>query len=481
MKRTVRIKIIEAFVFFIVVSGTVGFLSYYNLFLLSHKLELIEKKDSLFNMILEARRYEKNFFLTGNFEHITQAYDYALQAETKMKTISENLGKFTIAKDFHEKIDVLQNYVFILETFLKKHPAAGRNSRENIHMAKFQEELRDTGKNITDYIENTVNKERHYVKELSKKLEAYLFVSLSAIAILLVAAAFFLYYSVNIPLKNIEEAITKITAGDYSLIPKSRKWDEEFESFVDSLNQMIAELNRRGEQLVQSEKMASIGTLTSGVAHELNNPLNNISTSLEILLEEIDEGDPEFIRQLLTDGLHEVERARDIVKALLEFSRKHSFVTSRVPIAKVVSKTMRLIKGEIPSNIEVEIDIPEDIEVNIDQRRIGQALINLTMNGIQSMDNGGGKLTIKSWKNDDKVSLIVQDTGEGIPEERMTKIFDPFFTTKDVGRGSGLGLSVTLGIIDQHGGHIHVESEVGAGTKFIIELPSEDTNNDRDG
>lgn len=478
MKRTVRIKIIEAFVVFIGVSGTVWFLSYYNLFLLSHKLELIEKKDNLFNMILEARRYEKNFFLTHNIEHLTEAHDYAVQAETKMKAISDNLGKFTIAKDFTEKINDLKHYVNLIETFLQWSSGREKDERYLQQFMTFQEELRGAGKNITDYLEGTVNKERHYVKGLSKKLEAYLFVALTAIIILTIASGFFLYYSVNIPLRNIEEAITRITAGDYQLIPKSRRWDEEFESFVDRVNQMIAELNKRGEQLVQSEKMASLGTLTSGVAHELNNPLNNISTSLEILIEEIDETDVEFKRQLLTDALHEVERARDIVKALLEFSRKHSFVTSRIQLRKVVGKTMRLIKGEIPSNIEVEIDVPDDIEVNIDQRRIGQALINLIMNGIQAMDNGGGKILIKSYKSEGKVSLIVQDTGIGIPEDQLSKIFDPFFTTKDVGRGSGLGLSVTHGIIDQHGGRINVESEVGKGTLFTIELPLEESRHD---
>jgi signal transduction histidine kinase len=273
-------------------------------------------------------------------------------------------------------------------------------------------------------------------------------------------------------LKSIETGIHKIVEGDYQNIPAISSGDE-FESLVTSLNHMIDELKRRSDQLVQSEKMASLGTLTSGVAHELNNPLNNISTSVQILLEELGDADLEYQKELLTETEGQIERARDIVKALLEFSRERSFSPKRVYFRAVVDGTLKLIKGEVPTNVQLTVEVADDIQVEMDPRRIEHVLINLILNGIQAMENGG-VLSIRARRESKEGGFCfeVSDTGKGIPPQDLAKIFDPFFTTKDVGKGSGLGLSVSHGIIDQHGGRIEVKSEVGRGTTFSVFLPS---------
>ncbi len=473
---TIRLKIILAFIFFMAVAGTIWFLSYYNLFIMKQKLLLIEKKDNLFNTILEARRYEKNFLLTKDRSHLQLARDYALEAERKILKILSDFGRYAAAKNLSDQVEKIREYIRLLEAFGRHYDAEdieGFAPTGPGEFVSFQDRIRTIGKSITDSLEEMVNQERRYVSSLFKELQLYLFVALTAILILTMAMAFFLYHFVNLPLKSIEEAIAKITSGDYTAIPKLTRGDE-FESFVESLNRMIGELNRRGEQLVQSEKMASLGTLTSGVAHELNNPLNNISTSLQILLEEIEDRDTDFQRDLIRESEVQVDRARDIVKALLEFSRKKSFNLSRVRFKDLMEETRKLIKGEIPSQVEVVIDVPDDIVIQMDHRRIQQALINLLMNASQAIDNSG-KITVNAWiaVEDKRFYFTVEDTGEGIPEDRVNKIFDPFFTTKDVGQGSGLGLSVTHGIIDQHGGRITVESAPGTGTCFTVELPLE--------
>jgi signal transduction histidine kinase len=273
-------------------------------------------------------------------------------------------------------------------------------------------------------------------------------------------------------LKSIETGIKKIVEGDYNNIPPISSGDE-FESLVASLNTMISELNRRSEQLVQREKMASLGILTSGVAHELNNPLNNISTSVQILLEELEDADLEYKKELLTETEGQIQRARDIVRALLEFSRERSFKRKKVKLADLVENTLRLIKGEIPTHVQLTVEIPADIQGEMDPRRIEQVLINLILNGIQAM-GAGGILSIRARAaaNEAGFYFEVSDTGKGIPPQDLGKIFDPFFTTKDVGKGSGLGLSVSHGIIKQHGGRIEVKSEVGQGSTFSVFLPS---------
>ena len=247
-------------------------------------------------------------------------------------------------------------------------------------------------------------------------------------------------------------------------------------TFFDISDQRKAEeaLKKRSEQLLQARKLASLGILTSGVAHELNNPLNNISTSIQILLEELEENNIEYKKNLLIEAEKQVERARDIVKALLEFSRDKSLSLKRVQFKNLVEKTISLLKGELPSEISINMKVPEDIESNLDPKRIQQVLINLILNSIKAMTEGG-VLTIKAWEGMEKDTKMlycqVQDTGHGIANQDLNKIFDPFFTTRDVGKGSGLGLSISHSVIEQHGGRIDVESVPGEKTNFTVIVP----------
>ncbi len=243
---------------------------------------------------------------------------------------------------------------------------------------------------------------------------------------------------------------------------------------ISDRKRVAEELKKRNDQLIQARKIASLGILTAGVAHELNNPLNNISTSIQILLEELEEGNIEHQRNLLVGSEKEIERAKDIVKALLEFSREKSLSLSRVQFKYFVEKTIRLIKEELPSEIKINVNVPEDIEASLDPKRINQVLINFILNSVQAI-TGEGSITIKAWEvmEEDAKMLYcqVQDTGHGISRQDFDKIFDPFFTTKDVGRGSGLGLSISHNIIELHGGRIDVESVPGEKTKFTVILP----------
>lgn len=266
--------------------------------------------------------------------------------------------------------------------------------------------------------------------------------------------------------KNGEEVPVNISAA---IIYEGKKEVATVGIFTD-----LRERIKMQQQLIQSEKLSSLGTLAAGVAHELNNPLNNISITCQMLVEELgDIVDAENIERLQWIESH-VDKAAGIVRTMLEFSREHEFTLSRASLVQTINDTIRLTQGDVPSNVEVRKEIPEDILLNIDKTRIEQALINLLINSIHAMEQGGS-ITIATRINQDKgnVTITVTDTGVGIPEENLTKIFDPFFTTKSTGVGTGLGLSLTYGIIEQHGGKITVSSRVGKGTSFIITLPSD--------
>ena len=235
---------------------------------------------------------------------------------------------------------------------------------------------------------------------------------------------------------------------------------------------MVAHLQQSNEQMNQNEKLSALGTLTSGVAHELNNPLNNISTSCQILLEELATDVSEYHRELLTAIDQQVSKARDIVSSLLEFARQREFELRREDLRAVVGEALKLIRGEVPPNVEVRVDVPEGIALEMDKAHLVQALLNLIMNSIQEMPQGGlivvrGRIE----KESGQALLEIEDTGRGIPPEVLPRIFDPFFTTKEIGRGTGLGLAITYGIVERHKGHIQAHSILGQGALFRLTLP----------
>jgi len=225
-------------------------------------------------------------------------------------------------------------------------------------------------------------------------------------------------------------------------------------------------------QLFQSKKLAALGTLLAGVAHELNNPLSNISTSCQILLEEIENTDLDFRKHFLKQIEEQTDKARNIIRSLLEFSRQKEFEKETLNLKDIIQETMSFIRGQVPARVEIRVEVPESINIYADKQRIQQAFLNIITNAIQSIPNEG-IISIKAEVDEDKgfVNIKFKDTGVGIKPEILPRIFDPFFTTKEVGKGSGLGLFVTHEIIERHGGRITVKSKVGEGTSFLVQLP----------
>ncbi len=227
------------------------------------------------------------------------------------------------------------------------------------------------------------------------------------------------------------------------------------------------------QQLLQAEKMAALGQTISGVAHELNNPLATILSWAERLAEKI--GDP-TLRRGVDVILGEADRAARIVRNLLTFARKRQSTRTMIDLNQVVLETLALRSYEQRlSNIEVVTALASGLpQVFADAHQIQQVLLNLVINAEQAMvsSHGRGAMVIRTWHDEerDAVALEVSDDGPGVPEEAKTKIFDPFFTTKEVGKGTGLGLTVAYAIVQEHGGRIRVEAPP-RGAAFVVELP----------
>jgi two-component system NtrC family sensor kinase len=469
MRISIRKKIFLAFAIFLGLSALIWIRSYYSQYVLNQKIEIIEKKNELLNIVLEARRYEKNFFLSFDQKNIEEALAYARQAEELLRNILKRFKKYTLAKNLDQTLSELIAYQVSLNSLLALH------AKQDAVPAGTVDSIRKRGRYLTSELEHIVKDESQFIQNLISQSKATHLVALFPIFILSVLVAIFLVFNVDRPLKSIENAITKIASGDFHNIPEIKTGDE-FESLVASLNNMIGELSKRNKQLVQAQKLASLGKLTSGVAHELNNPLNNISTSIQILIEEIEEDDLAFKKSLLEGAEKEVDRGKDIVRSLLEFARERTLTLKPVNFKELVENALGQVRSQIPENIRLLIEVPDKITAELAPERIERVLMNLVMNAIHAMQ-AGGDITIRAENEVDQAgfSFQVVDSGVGIPPEIVPKIFDPFFTTKEVGKGSGLGLSIIYGIIKQHDGRITVSSEVGKGTTFNCFLPYNQT------
>ena len=232
----------------------------------------------------------------------------------------------------------------------------------------------------------------------------------------------------------------------------------------------MTETKKLEQQIRNSEKLASVGKLAAGVAHEINNPLGGILNCLYNLRK--GSLSPTRQEEYWASMEHGVRRVQKIVRQLLDFSQQHEPEFSPAEINRVVEQVLVLTTHLFaPNQIRLETELDAGLpDVMIDRHMIEQVLMNLILNAVQAM-KAGGRLTIRTSVEEGICRVEVGDTGSGIPASVLPRVFDPFFTTKGEGEGTGLGLSVNLGIVERHGGKILVESEVGKGTTFTMCLP----------
>ncbi len=245
----------------------------------------------------------------------------------------------------------------------------------------------------------------------------------------------------------------------------------KFKGYV-GIDKDITERRNMQEQLVITDRLASVGELAAGIAHELNNPLTGVIGFSQLLM---DKEMPKDIKEDVEVVYSEAQRASQVVKHLLTFARKHAAVKEKVNVNDIIGKVLELRAYE--QNLEnIKVDdrlYPELPEVMADYFQLQQVFLNIVINAEYFMKetNHRGNLTITTEKVGNKVKASFADDGPGIAKDALGHLFDPFFTTKEVGKGTGLGLSICHGIIAEHGGRIYVESEVGKGATFIVELP----------
>jgi len=305
------------------------------------------------------------------------------------------------------------------------------------------------------------------------------FIGLTIIAMVAVTGfSYLLSGTITRSLAMITKAAREIGKGNF---PEKIdiKTKDEIEDLANAFQYMIDSIKRRDEELkkyaqqtiAEAERLAIIGQLAAGVAHEINNPLTGILLYCDLMLKNLPDDHP-YKKNLLRIN-NEAQRCKTIVKGLLDFARQKKPEVKKASVNELIESTLNLLKTQaIFLNITIKLGLNDLPQINIDPSQIQQVLINIIMNGVEAME-GKGELKIESKLSEDKkyVCILISDTGPGIKPEYHKKIFEPFFTTKEATHGVGLGLSISKRIIEDHNGAIEVNSEPGKGTTFIIKLP----------
>jgi two-component system NtrC family sensor kinase len=262
-----------------------------------------------------------------------------------------------------------------------------------------------------------------------------------------------------------------------SELKRSRDAIEEWTQTLEHrVRERTQELQQVQDQLIRAGKMAALGELAAGVAHEINNPLTGVLTFSSLMLKKVDENNP--WKKDLENIVQQTTRCRNIVRGLLDFARQRKPDKKEWDIHTLIDRTVTLVENQARfQNIKIVKEFKTDIGMLfVDGDQIQQVFMNIIINAADAMAGDGGTLTIKTNMKDGMAEVSFTDSGCGMPKEHLSKLFAPFFTTKETGKGTGLGLAISYGIIQSHNGEIDVESEVGKGSTFRIRLPIEKEN-----
>jgi two-component system NtrC family sensor kinase len=337
--------------------------------------------------------------------------------------------------------------------------------------------------------------ERPYLDSANRVMLTFTGIAVLCVILLLVI----LYFStarIVRPLQDMVEATEKISRGDLTHTLPVTSADEvgllalSFNRMTDTIRaakdelvgwgttlerkveERTCELREMQHQMIQSEKLASLGKLSTGIAHEINNPLGGVLMYAHLILENMDPSDPNY--ENVSKIIKETTRCKDIVKDLLEFARPKEPSKDIVNVNEVLERSLdMLVKQAVFRNVEIVKSYTGDMPTIIaDGDQLQQVFMNIIINACEAME-GKGRLTLSTHHDagNRKIIVEIEDTGCGIRGENTDRVFEPFFTTKEVGKGTGLGLAVSYGIITKHRGTISVESEDGQGATFVIKLP----------
>jgi len=442
-----------------------------------------EAVNALYVASEKMRRDEKNLFLYHDVQDLDQL---TLQLDVASNALNEGERVLSAIVDPQE----LQQIENVLREYSEQ---LGRYSHlSEAERGVEQDEIRKTGHELSQLTQHLNESQRAILTETIRLAAQTLMVASLTVILLGVGSAMFMVRRVVRPLAQLESQLDQLAEGEVQTLALPSN-DKEIRSFVFQFNTMLGQLRDQQNQLRRHERAAALGVLVSGVAHELNNPLSNISTSVQLLLEDDDTTNEQLRQQWLSHIDGECERARRIVRRLLDTVRQPTQQMQVLGAARLVEAAVLLIHRQLPPDLFLHIEDIADGMLLVDRDRMQEVFINLIRNaahaGATNIWITGRETTWKQAKPVNTSNLAgdtcgiaqsaqvmlmrIDDDGPGIATDHLPKIFDPFFTTKSGGEGTGLGLYLVEEIINEHRGCIAVENRPEGGARFSIWLPLE--------
>jgi len=458
---SIRARITLAFLLVLALSAGSALTSWWLVSQAQRKLQLLVVVDRLTIEVQQARRFEKNYLLYGT--NLADALEHARQASELLAAHLQTGERDVALTDSNLAILArdLDRYEELLTAL-----AESDQTRANEGRAALVASVREHGTGTTSMVLQMAASERRSVEDMlaaAKRVPLFLTVYVAS----------FLARQILGPLTRLVNATQRIAAGDFRPLMPARRYRDEFSNLSVAINRMIQELEHRYEIVLESHKLRAVGTLTAGIAHELNNPLNNITLTATTLRQFHAKLDDAERMEMLDDLVKEADRSQTIVRNLLDFTRQTEAKVEALDLGRLVEDVVALAQNQIRLHgCMVEVAVPANLPVvHGDRNLLSQVFVNLLLNALDALDKGG-TVKVGASRESGFVAIHVVDDGCGIPPHILPSIFDPFFSTKSTGKGTGLGLSMSRNIVRHHGGDIKVTSTPGEGSTFTVLLPT---------
>jgi two-component system NtrC family sensor kinase len=468
---SIRTRLTVGFLLFFALSAIQTAATWLILARVENKLQFLVAAERYTSEIQQARRFEKNYFLYGtNLDDVEGHMDAAQEILDKdEQELSSVVGP--------AKLDTMRQHAAEYRELIEKLrelPVSGSPESQPA-VRQIESQLRAHGGRMVEFALNLSKQERDSMYATLGLINRIPFAFLGVLLLLALYFAHFLARQMIGPLNRLMSRTQQIAMGDFTPLKPTRRYRDEFSEMAGAINRMLIELSHREEAMVQSHKLRAVGTLTAGVAHELNNPLNNITLTAGLLEEDYNSLSDGERREMASDLVDQAQRAQKIVRNLLDFAREGEKKTERLDVEQILDETIELAGNQVRiSGVKIVKQLPENLpQVHCDRQKLCQVFLNLFLNAVDAMPEGG-TMTLSAERAGvpGLLAVHVADTGKGIPEHILPLVFDPFFTTKPTGKGTGLGLSVSLGLVRSYGGDIQAASKVGEGSTFTVLLPT---------